>query len=80
MTAPFNLVVKLRRRRRELRITQADLAARVGVNPGTLSNWERREVEPRLDSICAWAEELGYDIALVPASGERSPGFLGARR
>ncbi len=67
MTTPAELVVVLRRRRwRELRITQADLAPRVGVHPSALGRWEQRGREPRLDAFCAWAGEFGFDVVLRP--------------
>ncbi len=80
MTLPSTLVHELRGRRQRLGLSQRGLAARIIVDKTSLQRWERRKTEPRLDSFCAWAEELGFDIVLVPASGEQPPGFLGARR
>ncbi len=80
MAVPVDLIRQLCRQRLRLRLSQRGLAMRVGVDKATVGRWERRAENPRLDGFCAWAEELGYDIVLVAASGERPPGFLGARR
>ncbi len=66
MTLPSTLVHELRRRRQRLGLSQRGLAMRVGVHNRSLQRWEGRKTEPRLDSICAWAEELGYDVVLRP--------------
>lgn len=65
MTTPRELVMELHTRRRDLGIRQADLAARIGVSESALGRWERREQEPSLGTLCAWAEELDYDVELV---------------
>ena len=64
MTTPTYLVVELRRRRQHLRLDQKELAVRVGVSGSALGRWERRVSDPGLGSLCAWAEELGYDLVL----------------
>ncbi len=66
MTMPSTLVHELRRRRQRLRLSQRALAARIIVHKTSLQRWEIRKAEPRLDSFCAWAEELGYDVVLRP--------------
>ncbi len=66
MTVPSTLVGELRQRRQRLGLSQRGLAMRVGVHKTSLQHWERRKMEPRLDSFCAWAEELGYDVVLRP--------------
>ncbi len=66
MAVPVDLIRQLCRLR--LRLSQRGLAMRVGVDKTSLQRWERRKMEPALGGFCAWAEELGYDIALVPAS------------
>ncbi|MFQ5973460.1 MAG: helix-turn-helix domain-containing protein [Alphaproteobacteria bacterium] len=73
MTLPAQLVSQLRQRRRRLGLRQKDLAARIGVNKSALGRWERRKAEPSLAGVCAWAQELGFDIVL---SAQRAEGEL----
>ncbi len=80
MAVPVDLIRQLCRQRLRLRLSQRGVAMRVGVDKRSLQRWEGRNMEPTLGGFCAWAEELGFDIVLVAASGERPPGFLGARR
>ena len=71
VTAPADLVFELHRRRRELRVRQRELAKRIGVDKSAISRWELRKTSPGLGSLCAWAEELGLEIKLVPVSPTR---------
>ena len=64
-TLPGDLIAVLKRRRCVLKLSQADLAARVGVADSQISRWEKRRQAPSLDALCAWAQELGYGISLV---------------
>ena len=72
MTLPTGLVVELRRRRQHLRLRQQDLADRIGISKYALSRWERRISDPGLGALCAWCEELGFNLFLVSASGTRA--------
>ena len=65
MTAPADLVFQLHRRRRELRVRQGELARRIGVDKSAVGRWELRKTSPGLGSLCAWAEELGFDVLLA---------------
>ena len=73
VTLPAQLVSQLRQRRRRLGLRQKDLATRIGVNKSALGRWERRKAEPSLAGVCAWAQELGFDIVL---SAQRAEGEL----
>jgi transcriptional regulator with XRE-family HTH domain len=55
----LELGARLRRQRLILRITQADLAARVGLNIGTIKNIERKGGAAALVSIVRVAQALG---------------------
>ncbi len=79
MAVPVDLIRQLCRQRLRLRLSQRGVAMRVGIDKATVGRWERRKMEPTLDGFCAWAEELGYDIALVraPASEQRASLVLG---
>ena len=68
VTVPTELVAELHSERCVRRVRQRDLADRIGVSVTALGRWERRTCEPRLDSLCAWAEELGFNVALVRSS------------
>ncbi len=70
MTLPSTLVHELRVRRQRLGLSQRALAARIGVDFRALQRWEARHNTPGLDSACAWAEELGYDVVLRPISND----------
>lgn len=54
---------RLREVRRELHMTQRDLAARLGVAPNTVSSWETGRFEP-----LAW-ERVRFEAVLVAQSG-----------
>ena len=54
---------------RELReragLTQAQLAARIGVTVGTVSGWERRINEPRASQLRALARVFGVSMDVI---------------
>ncbi|AIX73677.1 helix-turn-helix domain-containing protein [Pantoea sp. PSNIH4] len=50
---------RLRARRKELRLTQKDLASRVGVSHVAISQWEKDETAPRGDNLLRLSEALG---------------------
>lgn len=68
----------LRDQMRLLGLSQADVAARVGVRQQTVSKWLTGETQPRVKLLPALAETLGLqptDLsqALVPPTEEPSP-------
>ena len=48
------------------------LDPRAGISATALGRWEPRKAEPSLAGFCAWAEELGFELALVRASRSRA--------
>lgn len=52
----------LRRKRREKKLSQKDLADRVGVSQKTISAWELNERYPTLDKVYDLASTLHIDI------------------
>jgi transcriptional regulator with XRE-family HTH domain len=56
-----------RRVREQARLSLADLAAFVGVDPVTLSRWERGLARPRRPYAQRWAEIVDDLDRLVPA-------------
>ena len=59
METAVEIVDELRRIRRAMGVTQADLAERIGVGEATFRRWERRQRRPNLDDVVAWGDELG---------------------
>jgi transcriptional regulator with XRE-family HTH domain len=51
----------VRKRRLELRLTQKQVAERLGVNPWTVLNWEKDHTEPPIEFMPAIIRFLGYD-------------------
>lgn len=58
---PRTLGDHVRRRRLALRLTQRELATRLGVNPWTVLNWEKGHTQPPSLSVAAILRFLGYD-------------------
>ena len=60
---------------RELRtaanLTQADLAARIGVASITVSRWERGETEPSQSHVAAAAEACGFFLTTIKKKEEK---------
>ena len=74
----------LEKRRRELRITQRVLAARLGYNLSSVSNWERGRNQPSLRHVSDLAEALGLELTVAAKVAPRPwpegvmvPGRLG---
>ena len=74
---------EIREARERLRITQADLAKRLGVSMRTVGSWERGESIPR-NRMGAIAEALGLEIEgerdFGPAAIRRRMGILAKQR
>ena len=58
----------LRKRRLELRLTQAQAAEHIGVNRWTVLNWEKGHTEPPVESMPSILRWLGYDPFPEPES------------
>jgi transcriptional regulator with XRE-family HTH domain len=53
--------------RRRAKLSQEELADRLGVGPNTVGRWERGRVEPRVSALAAIAEALGCELSqLLP--------------
>lgn len=59
------LCADLRARRRELRLTQEQVAAQVGVSAETLCSWENGRKIPTARNLISWAEVLGTRLVLM---------------
>lgn len=75
---PRTLGEHLRKRRLELRLTQKQVAERIGVNPWTILNWEKGNTEPPIASMPALLKFLGY--APFPEPKTLSDRMLAKRR
>lgn len=64
----LRLYGELRARRKELGLTQATLAARLGIRQNLVSDWESGRRNPSLENIYRWAAALGRSVALVNGS------------
>ena len=58
---PISLGDHIRKRRLKLGLCQRELAQRLGVNPWTILNWEKRRTKPPIAFIPAIVRFLGYD-------------------
>ena len=77
-----DLVLMLREARRELRITQLNLATSLHVAETTVVDWEMRQFTPMTENLVRWAHELGYAVEIRdPSSGValREPGSSSVR-
>ncbi|WP_342221235.1 helix-turn-helix domain-containing protein [Candidatus Fukatsuia endosymbiont of Tuberolachnus salignus] len=56
---------RIKNRRLELKITQKELASRVGVAHVTISQWERNDTSPRGDRLLSLSEALHCEASWV---------------
>lgn len=61
---------RIRARRKELRLTQKDLASKVGVSHVSISQWEKDETAPRGDNLLALAKALGVSALFISTGAE----------
>lgn len=68
------LIERLRERREDLKIRQADVAAALGCTQHAVSAWERHQGRPRPEVMMAWAELLGLELELRLSEPRAAPG------
>lgn len=62
---------EIRRRRREMDMTQEELARRVGVTQSAVGKWETGDCAPTVAKLVAVADALGCTVdALIGKEGE----------
>lgn len=61
---PQGLLAELRRIRVEKGIPQEALGEKIGIEQDRLSTWECGREQPVLGNVQAWANALGYEVAL----------------
>jgi transcriptional regulator with XRE-family HTH domain len=54
-------VALARRLREQAGLTQEEVAVRIGVDQGTIANWELGHRTPQLRLLTAWAKVLGVE-------------------
>lgn len=52
----------IRSRRKEIKMSQEELAKALGVTQGNVSQWENGETTPRVEKLGKLAEVLGIDV------------------
>lgn len=62
---PRGLLAELRRIRIEKGIAQGALCTKIGIEQDRLSTWECGRNQPVYGNLQAWANALGYELALV---------------
>lgn len=70
---PQQIGAALRRRRRLLGLSQAELGARTGLRQATVSSVEAGEAGTRLATLCELMAALDLDIALRPRAEDDGP-------
>ena len=69
MRAPQQLILDLRARRRELEITQQDVADHLGISRAAVGHWEIGHSEPLLRSVIGYAHLLDCHLIAVGVDG-----------
>lgn len=59
----WTIADRLRKAREVSELEQEQFAAEIGVSRGTISNYEKGKVSPRLIVLRAWALRCGVDLA-----------------
>ena len=64
------LVDQLVSRRKELHLSQEELALSIGVDTKLFGQWERKLVEPKLFNLLCWCEALQVYLTISTDDGE----------
>ena len=62
---PLQLRVRLRDRRKQLGLTQHDVAELLGVATGTFKRWEQGIQHPALPALTRWAQALHWEVRVT---------------
>lgn len=70
MSSPDNnldpIITQLRDYRQKIRMSQAELAVRMGVDPARVSQLERNVNNINLSTLRRWIDALGVDVVVKP--------------
>jgi transcriptional regulator with XRE-family HTH domain len=69
---PHPLVSALAAIRQRQGLTQRMVAERAYLTPSLVGNWESGWKVPQLQGLMAYADVLGYEVAIVPKRGLRA--------
>ena len=69
--SPDEIAETLAQARYDERLTVRTVGARLGVVPSAVNGWELGRRRPSLDNLTAWADSLGYEVALIPKKETR---------
>ena len=71
MSSPWpNVGAQIRKARTASKLSQVDLAKRLGYAERSIQAWERGERLPRLPNLVALADALGQDVAFFYGSDD----------
>ena len=70
-TAADRIAVTLCLARQQQRLTQRQLALRIGCAQSAIAEWETSVTSPRLANVADWAQALGYDLVLTRRTEEQ---------
>ncbi|WP_118134648.1 helix-turn-helix transcriptional regulator [Oceanicella sp. SM1341] len=73
LRTPQQIGAAIRRRRRALGLSQAELGARTGLRQATISSVEAGEAGTRLATICELMAALGLELSLRPRTADEGP-------
>jgi transcriptional regulator with XRE-family HTH domain len=68
---PHNLIADLRKIRQDSRISQDAIGAALGSPRNVITEWELGQHSPKISTLSAWADALGYEIVLQPKAGTK---------
>lgn len=77
---PHPLVSALAAIRQRQNLTQLQVAERAYLAPSLVGNWESGWKVPQLPGLIAYADALGYEVALVPKRGSHAVADLEQRQ
>ncbi len=60
------LIGELREIRKSQRLSQDAVGAAIGKVATAMTAYESGQHSPKIDTLCQWADTLGYDVVLKP--------------
>ena len=75
LSPKYAVIQELIRRRGELKMSQRELASRIGTRQPAISRLEAGDYNARIDTLVKVADVLGLRFELRPKNGDASPGL-----
>lgn len=66
VNTPHDLSLQVREQRKKLKLTQADVSKRVGLQQDTISDFENRSEGTKLDTLFRILSATGLELHIVP--------------